>query len=71
MKIKIEKIPLPKRVQGRKPKYPFTEMRVGDSFALKSERDFVRARTAAYMHAMRTGKSFLAKAEELRIWRTK
>ena len=77
MEYKIEKgIPLPKNTRGRKLKYPFAEMEVGDSFDC-GEYKYNKAgsvSTSARTWAMKNKKEWkfrVAKTEynTLRIWR--
>ena len=67
---KIEKrVPLPKgKGHGRKRKYPFAEMKVGDSFSF-DESQIRNVRTSASHHAARLGFVFTVSAQELRCWR--
>lgn len=60
-------VPIP----GRLTKYPFMNMRIGDSF-LAFGADIPRARSAARMHARRYGIYFVTRIEDdgVRIWRT-
>lgn len=78
--MEIEKnIPIPKAIQvGRRSKYPFDDMEIGDSFAVdKSE--VARVRASATNHNCKPGKNFekrhfgVLKLEDgsYRCWRTK
>lgn len=76
----VEKnIPMPpvSNRRGRKSKYPFNEMDVGDSLLVvgkNSSTSLCPAYNAAMQLGMRTGKKFTARQEEgqegmVRIWR--
>lgn len=70
MKYKIEKkVPLPEATGGRKSKYPWSEMEVGDSIFFQHD----RARTAAIAWSKRHNVEFTTRKEKkgYRIWRTK
>lgn len=60
----------PKSKRGRKPKYPFAEMRKGASFHVAPE-DVVKVSAAAYRHAKTYGKVFTVQEVkgEHRCWR--
>jgi len=45
--------PIPPTSQGKKPIYPFANMKVGDSLSLKSTTDFEKARRASASYARR------------------
>lgn len=69
---KIEQnVPLPAK-RGSKVKYPFGDMKVGDSFtAPEAERH--RIASAAGLRKIRTGMTFSIRkdgADRIRIWRT-
>lgn len=68
----IEKnVPMPEVKRGRRPRYPFADMLVGDSFFVPGDtRATQGARAAAHSHTRRTGKAFDARTVEggLRIW---
>lgn len=75
---KIEKkVAMPKRAAhpGRKPKYPFNDMEVGDSFYIGSRQDAIRVR-GALQHRMIRGKAkdkFSVRKQDdgsYRCWRT-
>jgi hypothetical protein len=69
--LKIDKgIPAPPKRSIKK--YPFADMKVGDS-VLVGGHLAGNARNAAYLHGVRSGKSFTSRTEKdgLRIWRTK
>lgn len=74
MNIKIEKaIPIPVgKARGRKPKYPFGEMKVGDSFQvpLSNGRTVVNS---AQAYGFRNNMKFVSRqtGKMLRIWRSK
>jgi hypothetical protein len=55
----------------RREKYPFSDMKVGDSFTVpKSEQSLVRA--AASYHQTKTGRKYASRslsADEVRVWR--
>ena len=64
---KIEKnIPAP----GRRAKYPFAEMEVGDSFEAPES---AKLRTAAYNAGKKSGRKFTCRTHDgaLRVWRIK
>lgn len=68
---KIEKnVPLPKRAEGYKPKYPFSDMKVGDSFAFPPE-SFQSVANSAGFYMKRTQTEFVWRKDNLRCWRTK
>lgn len=81
MNIPLEQnIPLPPRAKarnsGRDAKYPFSYMRVGDSFAVKKEgaKTASRLNTCARAFAKRNGNGhkFAVRTlgEQVRVWRT-
>jgi hypothetical protein len=50
-------------------KYPFPEMKAGDSFACKDTGDFLRALAASAAYARKHNIRFCSRKAELRIWR--
>lgn len=70
MKIKIESgIEVPEYRRGRRAKYPFKEMEIGDSFEYPNE----KVRLAAASHAKRYGVKFTVRKAlngKYRCWRT-
>lgn len=75
--MKIEKnIPVTLPAIGRHAKYPFAKMEVGDSVYIECKARGVhvtgeRARVAAAVYGLRTGKKFIYRKEKtgVRIWR--
>lgn len=59
---------------GRKSKYPFAEMEVGDSFFIPGSGEDVRLRVAnaAMVHGKRNGKTFTSRKVDggFRLWRS-
>lgn len=74
MNFKIEKsIPIPvSKPRGRKPKYPFGEMKVGDSFQMPLKTGKV-ALNSAQAYGVRNNMKFVSQqvGKMLRIWRSK
>lgn len=71
MDIQIDKgVPLP--AGGRKPKYPFLLLEVGDSFLFPDGTPRSSAKVAASNHGKRHGVKLAIRAEgdRLRCWRT-
>lgn len=73
--LKIEKnVPIPKSHQGRNrtPGYPFAAMQVGDSFFVrcKDKAELNRVRSAAAIHANKTGSKFKTRTVDggIRVW---
>jgi len=71
-----KKTPTPPAQKGRYPKYPFAEMKVGDSILIKGEKyndmPILAARRSAYFYAERhEGYKFQTNLTDagLRIWR--
>lgn len=67
-------IPVPQkdsRPAGRKPKYPFREMKVGDSVFFDGATSSSNCAIAAHNHGRRHGSKFSVRAEGsgVRIWR--
>lgn len=73
MQIKIDKgvfIPAKATSRGVKPrKYPFPEMKVGDSIKLASDKEFKSARQCAIRFANEHGVKFVTRSTVRRIWR--
>lgn len=72
--VKIDKnIPFPKGIEGRgkKSKYPWKELNVGESFVYGG--DVINAQAAATYYNNKTGNIFRARAHNggVRVWRTK
>ena len=72
--MKIEKnIPCPEARMGRKPKYPFADMAVGDSVFFDNEPagSMSLPAASAHNHGMRLGKKFSSRKDGrgVRIWR--
>jgi hypothetical protein len=71
-KFKIEKkVPLPELRGGGECKYPFADMKVGDSFAC-NRAVLERARVAASTYGKRNNMKFTARrtsGDDARIWR--
>jgi len=68
--IQIESnVPMPSKYRS---KFPFEEMKVGDSFLVESERQRVSAKNAAGFYAAKHGGKFVSRKVEggYRIWRT-
>ena len=68
----IEKnVPLPPDPRGRPSKYPFSEMKPGDSIFVASKA--AAARRASYLFGVRHGLEFATRKEGdgVRIWRIK
>lgn len=69
----IEKgIPVPKQVgAGRRNKYPFDAMEVGDSFFIKDTKVKTISRTCGH-HGKRLGRKFASRTVDggVRVWRT-
>lgn len=69
----IEKgIPVPKQVgAGRRNKYPFDAMEVGDSFFIKDGKVKTFSRTCGH-HGKRLGRRFASRTVDggVRVWRT-
>jgi len=73
-----ENIPLPEN-RGRTPKYPFHDMKPGDSFLVPREEFkglpprtvYNRIDKAARVHGLKYGKKFAARTQEdgIRCWR--
>lgn len=65
-----EGVDLPPARRGPPPKYPFADLKVGQSFATKVPRE--RVGPAAAMYARRNGGKFAVRkdGETLRVWRT-
>jgi hypothetical protein len=64
-------VPLPTTTRGRRARYPFADMQVGDSFLVTGDKSTTEsARSAAYAHTRRNGKAFSARpvAGGMRIW---
>lgn len=63
-------VPVPKSTRGRKPKYPFANMRKGESFEVPSD-DVKRVQSAASHHGRRHGTSFTVQEVKgvYRCWR--
>jgi len=62
-------VKMPGRRGGRKPKYPFADMEVGQSFEIPAN-----GRTAASVYGARTNKKFATRKMEdgtFRCWRLK
>jgi hypothetical protein len=59
--------------RGRRSKYPFTRMRVGDSFLVRDTVSMIRIRTAASWAGTRHHMKFSCLKVEggMRVWRTK
>lgn len=69
--IKIEKgIPMPEVQAGSKPKYPFLEMEIGDSFFVEGAPQSLLT-SAASNHAKRYGGRFSVRKQYggVRVWR--
>ncbi|NIO09673.1 MAG: hypothetical protein GTO40_17385 [Deltaproteobacteria bacterium] len=61
------------KIGGRRPKYPFPNMKVGDSFTVPIA-EFAAARSASHRWGERHDKQFTTRMENEhtgRIWRTK
>lgn len=70
---KVEKnIPIPNNHPGRKKRYPFDSMEIGDSFET-SVIKFNSARSAAWSYGKKSGKVFTSRRFKTigRIWRIK
>lgn len=69
--IEIEKgIPVPKEIYGRRRKYPWREMSIGDSFVVELRRSSVHCAISGANR--RTGMRFIARKTDdgrYRIWR--
>jgi hypothetical protein len=52
-------------------RYPFSEMRPGDSFQVDDLRAFRSASRAAHMYARRHKQKYSERVSDLRIWRVK
>ena len=69
-------VPVPKNIgRNRGSRFPFTNMRVGDSIALDNEKELVSARNAAYNHRKKNQDWNYATIKypdgSGRLWRTK
>ena len=72
--MKIERnIPPPEYTQDNRVKYPFRELKVGDSFFVDGKEKGHRARAAARQMTVRTNITLLTRSENggVRIWRIK
>lgn len=60
-------VPMPEPSRGRRPIYPFGQMRVGDSVLVPDK----RAVSAAHLHGTRNGMKFtsLKGPDGYRVWR--
>jgi hypothetical protein len=71
MEYKIEKgIPIPPRRCGRKPRYPFGQMEIGDSVIV----EIISGARAATTYGRRHGKKFQSEKQadgKYRVWRVK
>lgn len=70
--VQIEKnIPFPDPSPGRRSKYPWRELKVGDSFAYDGPA--VNAQSAATYYTNKTNKTFRARKHNgsTRVWRVK
>lgn len=58
------------RTDGRRPKYPWSDMEVGDSFRVEGVTRNAMSATARY-HAKKTGRTYRAATEGtgVRVWR--
>lgn len=72
--LKIDKgIPIPRHSKGPKPKYPFAQMSIGDSFFAAESKSTLSA--ASYQRAKRLGGKFTMRATVedgvpgYRVWR--
>lgn len=63
------KVPPPRGGSGRHPKYPFYEMKIGESFVVTEERD--RIASAASYAGKRKAMKFATRVEGdgVRVWR--
>ncbi len=64
-------IEIPEVIRGRRSRYPFATMAVGDAVVI-ARQDVVGARTSASTLAKRTGKRFTSRSLDdgsIRIWR--
>jgi hypothetical protein len=79
IKIKVNKgIPISREREGRPTKYPWLEMKVGDSFAYPSTANYTETRLAAKSNASNASKRYAPKKfvargmkDHVRVWRTK
>lgn len=67
-----ENIEIPESKRGRKPKYPFTKMEVGQSVFFPSTKPGGKEAMTAYTTGKRLGFKFVVRAEGdgVRVWRT-
>jgi len=67
----LENLDVQKANKGRKPKYPFSTMEVGQCAFFPGLNTASNAATAAYIHARKTGKKFTCVSDEegLKVWR--
>jgi hypothetical protein len=66
-------VPIPPNARGCPAKYPFKEMKVGESFVLSNDEDKRVGRAAYYYRKCHVGVAFTMRridAQTLRIWRT-
>ena len=61
---------IPKTKRGRKPKYAFATLKVGECLKIKKE-DKLKATQAAYGFARRNGNILVQRAGGREIWRSK
>ena len=67
----LENLDVQKAKKGRKPKYPFASMEVGQCAVFPGLNTTSNAAMAAYNHARKTGKKFTCVSDEegLKVWR--
>jgi hypothetical protein len=70
--MEIEKgVEIPEATRGRRCKYPFRQMEVGDSFLIEDEEQYKKVRSAASTWGKKNGVVFTTQVSEegLRVWR--
>ena len=63
------KIPAKAKKGGRKPKYPFAAMKIGDSIKAKDKKEFLNINGCAFVYGKKHSKKFTGRLDALRIWR--